>query len=67
MSNYNYKVVILFIIFQAILLKQSLVLMNSLVIDQQTEVINELCEKILKAQKQAKKGIKAQKVRNFLL
>lgn len=36
--------------------------MNSLVIDQQTEVINELCEKISKAQKQAKKGIKAQKV-----
>lgn len=36
--------------------------MSEFVIDQQSEVITELCEKITKAQKLTKKGIKAQKV-----
>lgn len=47
---------------QAILLKQNLIVLSQFVIDQQSEVINELCDKIKEAQKQTKKGIKAQKV-----
>lgn len=49
-------------ILQAILLKQNLIVLSQFVIDQQSEVINELCDKIKEAQKQTKKGIKAQKV-----
>ena len=45
--------------FQAIILKQSLTSVNVASID---HAINELTDKILEAQKQSKKGIKAQKV-----
>lgn len=68
-TSYYYNLTIftfnLFLInlgFQANILKQNLSLNSQIAIDQQTEIVNELFEKVSEAQKQTKKGIKAQKV-----